>query len=746
MNKMVSLGVLLSAKDMLSPVFKKATNNLGKFETKMKAAAITATKFGAGSAAIGTAMLAPLKSFYDDYTQIAKKEGELESLSIGAKGISTITAEAKKFTNQFARISAPEFLTAAYDIKSGISSLSDEGVAKMTAMSSMTAQATKATGSEMSKLFALGHGIFGKDFAGDFDFADKFSAAISTSVQAFRTDGSDLSLGLSNIGAAAKSMGVSLEEELAIIGVGKSVFNSASEAGTGYRAFLTGAGKAQEKLGLTFVDSNGKMLPMVDILEKIKEKYTNLESVETKDLLKEAFGSDEATKLISGLIDKTDDLTSAQASLSKNMKKGASVTQEMADKMNKGYGVELMTNRLVNLTSTIGSKLEPMVSSITTKIGNIAIKISDWMEKNEELSSTIITVGAGIGAVLLGLGTFSLTLGAIALLTPSLISAIGLVSGAVSFLGKAFLFNPIGLAITAIGLAALGIYTYWTPIKGFFINLWSGISNSFKKGVSFIFSAWTPVKSFFKSTWSGIKSIFSQGVTFIQDYLGWTPIGMIINNWTPIKNFFSNFWSGVKSTFNMGVSSIYNLFSNALTVISEYWTPIKGFFSSFWNGTKTIFSAGASYITSVFKSAAAVIKKPFVSVFDWFVKKFNWLENKISTLIKPLKGFTSEIGSKIGGFFKNASNLFTFDGGYKKEKTASKVKAITSTLEHKKNTRINVKEPVNLNLKKRNMSPTQNLTIQKIEINNPSSTVDVQKGVASGLLKKPISLNDDEEF
>ena len=272
MNKLISLGIMLKAKDMLSPAFSSANTTLAKFDTKIKSIGTSMTKIGAGSAAMGAAVLAPMKSFYNDFTDIAKKEGELESLGIGAKGIETITKEAKKFTNQFARISAPEFLNAAYDIKSGISSLSDEGVAKMTAMSSMTAQATKATGEDMSKLFALGYGIFGKDFTGDFDFAEKFSAAISTSVQAFRTDGADLALGLSNIGAAAKGMGISLEEELAIVGVGKSVFNSASEAGTGYRAFLTGVGKAQKKLGLKFVDSKGKMLPMVEILNKIKDK------------------------------------------------------------------------------------------------------------------------------------------------------------------------------------------------------------------------------------------------------------------------------------------------------------------------------------------------------------------------------------------------------------------------------------------------------------------------------------------
>ncbi len=635
MIKPISLGILITAKDKFSSVIKDANNKLAIFETKIQAIGTSMMKAGAGSAAMGAAITAPLKSFYSDYADVAKKEGELESLDIGAKGIEKITNAAKNFTNQFARVSTPEFLQAAYDIKSGISSLSDEGVAKMTAMSSMTAQATKATGEDMSKLFALGYGIFSKDFGGDFDFAEKFSAAISTSVKLFRTDGADLALGLSNIGASAKGMGVSLQEELAILGIGKQVFNSASEAGTGYRAFLTGVGSAQKELGLKFTDSKGKILPMVEILNKIKGKYKDLESVETKDLLKKAFGSDEATKLIAGLIDKTDELSKAQGQLSENMQIGADVTKEMADKMNKGYGVELMTNRLVNLTSTIGSYLQPVVEKITSKIGDLAIKATEWIDNNKELATTIITVTGYVGGALLAFGTFGVTMGAIAFVIPSIVSGIGLVTTTVSLLGKAFLLNPIGLAITAIAIGATLIYTYWEQIK----------------------------------------STFSTGITFIQEYLGWTPLGMIINNWTPITGFFSNLWSGIRDTFTV---------------------------------------------------AATSLKEPFVAVFDWFTEKFQWLETKVLSVVSSSKDFFSGVGDKIGGSLKEASSFFTLDGGYKKETTLKQV------------------EPIKLDNQSASINKSQNVNIQKIEINNPASTAEVEKGVAAGLKSNATSLSDKE--
>lgn len=722
MIKPISLGILITAKDKFSSVIDDANRKLANFETKIQAIGTSMMKAGAGSAAMGAAITAPLKSFYSDYTDVAKKEGELESLSIGAKGIETITNAAKNFTSQFARVSTPEFLNAAYDIKSGISSLSDEGVAKMTEMSSMTAQATKSTSTEMSKLFALGYGVFAKDFDGDFDFAEKFSAAIATSVQAFRTDGSDLAQGLSTIRASAKAMGVSLSEELAVVGVGKSVFNTASEAGTGYKAFLDNVVKAQDKLKMRFFDSKGHLLPIVDILKKIKSKYKDLESEDFKAGLSDAFSSSEAVSFIQGLVGKTDELTKAQALLNENMQIGADVTKEMADKMNKGYGVELMTNRLVNLTSTIGSYLQPVVEKITSKIGAVAIKVTDWIDNNKELATTIITVTGYIGGALLAFGTFGVTMGAIAFALPSIISGIGLVTTAIGVLGKAFLLNPIGLAITVIAVAATLIYTYWTPITGFFTNLWSEVKEIFSIAI-------TSISNFFNSLWSGIKSAFSTGITFIQDYLGWTPLGMIINNWTPITGFFSNLWSGVKNIFLSAVEFGKLIFSyTPLGMIINNWTPITSFFLNLWNGITSSFSSMVSVIAPVFETLALKIKEPFVAVFDWFFEKFQWLETKVLGAINSTKEFFSGAGDKVGSFFKDASSFFTLEGGYKKEIP-----------------NLQPVEPVKLdNLNGTNISKNQNVTIQKIEINNPSSTADVEKGVAAGLKTNTTSLSDKE--
>jgi hypothetical protein len=91
---------------------------------------------------------------------------------------------------------------------------------------------------------------------------------------------------------------------------------SGGEAGTKYKAFLAGAYGAQEKLGLSFTDSQGRLLPMVDILGKINAKFGELDAAETGQIAK-AFGSKQAVGLITQLLPKTKELAGSIDQLGK---------------------------------------------------------------------------------------------------------------------------------------------------------------------------------------------------------------------------------------------------------------------------------------------------------------------------------------------------------------------------------------------------------------------------------------------
>jgi TP901 family phage tail tape measure protein len=541
MEKMLALGVVLSATDMLSPVFGKAGKNLKQFDGKVKALGSSLTKLGTVSLGLGTALAAPLGAALTSYQDLAAAQGEIASLGISDSGIKAITKASMEFSNQFAGTTAPEFVKASYDIKSGIASLSDEGVAKFTKLAAMTASATKSSTAEMTKLFALGHGIYRSQFNSDVEFGNKFSSAISTAVQAFRTDGTDLVNGLSTLGASATSMGISLSEQLSILGVSKSSFNSASEAATSYRAFLQGVGNAQEKLGLQFTDSAGKMLPMTDVLGQIKDKYGDITSVEAQDELKKAFGSSEAVKMITSLLDKTGELSAAQTQLNENMADGTKVTKDMALAMNKGREFEVLGQKMGNLSALIGQSFAPIALEMGNVIGNVVTVVQTWMNENEGLASTITTVLAGLAGLLTVFGTIAISVGAVTMAIPALTTAFAVLSGGIGFLGttigfvgKMFLMNPIGLVVTAIAGAAYLIYSNWGAVKGFFIDMWAGIKTGFSQG------------------WEFIKTIFS-----------YSPLGLVTQSYGKIFD-----W----------LSSKFEWFGKSVSKLKSIGSSIKGFF------------------------------------------------------------------------------------------------------------------------------------------------------------------------
>ena len=648
-------------------------------------------------AVLGTAYVlsTPIKA----QLEIEQSQGEIASLGIDEKGIAVITKSAKEFSNTFAGTTTSDFIKASYDIKSGIASLTDEGVAQFTKLSAMTATATKATTGEMTKLFALGYGIYKEQFSNDFEFGEKFSAAISKSVQAFRTDGADLSAGLSTLGAVATKLGVSLEEQLSIIGNAKGAFNSASEAATSYRAFLGSVGKAQEKLGITMTDATGKMLPMNQILKNLKDNMGDLTEVSNMDTLKNAFGSDEAVKIITALIDKNEDLVTSQKEINEAMNQGSSVTEKMAQAMQKGKGFELLGQQINNLGATIGKIFMPAATLLASTIGGIVGVLGSAIETFPVVSSVVGGLALGMFALVAvtKLATVTKTLFSMAFLTTkgvlmgypiilsvlkvsylALGSALKLAGTSALWLGRALMANPIGLAIGAIVMGATLIYTYWEPIKGFFSNLWIGI-----------------------------KGFFNDGLNVIKNIFSFSPLGLVFNSFEPIKGFFSGFWDGIKGLFDDGLNVIKNIFS---------FSPLE------------------------------IIKNAWSGVFDWFSAKFDFILNGIE---------------KLKNMGANVKDFFTF-GSDKKSEDKTEVKKEVKNTEILKNAGDSIKTVAlgtgytqalensvnNSNYKTSNTNYTNNTSNNKksesstvvVNINNPTVQTKEQVKALEQDIKKAVDV------
>lgn len=520
MSTLLNIGIILSATDALSPVLGNATSGLDGFDNKIDETSANLTKLGTASLALGEGISSALGSTFDDIQELRAAQGELKTLGIEGTGLDAITQSAKEFASEFSGTTAPTFVKAAYDIKSGISSLSDTAVGEMTSIAAMTASATKSSTDLMTSLFASGFGIYRKQFeqfgattiAGwnnlsdeekDIKFGEYFSSGISSTVQAFKTKGSEMSAAISNLGASATSAGVSFSEQLSVLGMLQKTL-SGSEAATKYRAFLSSAYGAGEKLDLQFTDANNQLLSMPKIIEKIKDKYGDTIDAIESDELKKAFGTEEAVGLIKQLYPETDILTENINKMNVSLTEGIKKTREMALSANEGKEQEVLDQKINNLTSTIGDRFAPVMLFAIDTMGSVVDSVTSWMDEHETLS-TVIVSGIGIlGGLLTVLGTVGVVAGGIGMILPFLSGGFGLVTASMGVMATAtkavtaaLMSNPIGLIATGIATAAYLIYDNWEPIGEFFSDLWSGIQESAAPVLDFLDTGISAIGDFF---------------------------------------------------------------------------------------------------------------------------------------------------------------------------------------------------------------------------------------------------------
>ncbi len=541
-------------------------------------------RMSAGVDAVGvSAAVFGIKKLVDAYGEISSAQGEIQSLGIDEAGIASITAKAKAFSNEWAGTTQAEFIRASYDIKSGISTLSDAAVGEMTRIAALTAGATKSTTAQMTSLFASGYGIYRKQFdqfgaqvidgweelsaaERDMKFGEYFSAGIASSVQAFKTDGANMSAAISNLGAAATSANVPFAEQLSILGQLQSTM-SGSEAATKYRAFLGNAAKAADKLGLEFLDANDNLRSMPEILEELRGKYGDtIDALEEKEI-KDAFGTDEAVAMIKLLYPEIDTLKGNINGMNDSLAGGMDKTTQMAKAILTGpaESFQLLNQRVSNATASVGKAFAPTMVFAAGVIGNFANGLADLMEQFPLLSNTIaIGVTALIGfkvasiAARFAYATFSdalifgrkvmaaLTLTNIksnAVLAVSKVRMVAAVAATWALTG-AQKAQAAGTAVVTAAQWAWNAAMMAIPIGLVIAGIMALIAI-----VAVIIKYWEPISGFFAGLWDGVKAVFASGWEFIKTVLSFTPLGLIMQAWEPLTEFFGGLWDGIKSVF-----------------------------------------------------------------------------------------------------------------------------------------------------------------------------------------------------
>ncbi len=523
---------------------------------------------------ITSAVLAPVEATFETRRAL----GELASL--GVEDLDALEGAARNFSDQWSGTTKADFISAAYDIKSGISSLSDEGVAEFTALAALTAKATKSTASEMTSLFATGYGIYKGyyDDLTDIQFGEMFSAGIAESVRAFKTSGTGMAQGIQSLGASATTANVPLEEQLAILGMLQATMGGA-EAGTKYKAFLRSAAKGGEALGLSFLDANNQLLSMPEILEQLRGKFGETMDAAEKMELQKAFGDTEAVALIDLLYSKTGDLQDNILNLYDAMGQGTGVAQEMASAIQETEPERFarLQQRIHNVTESIGNSLLPTVNDLMGKGEQVLTKVASWIEENKELVKIIMLIVLAIGGFLTVAGTVIAVVGGVGLVITKTVSAFKILKAGF-LLAKGALAPLIG-SVWSFTAALLANPVTWVVI-----------------GIVALIAAL--VLLYNKCEWfrNGVNAILS----FFKEKLG-AALEVARNIFGAIGDVIGRVMGAAKAT-------VQEKLDNMKRAYEEHGGGIRGVAAATVEGVKGIFGAGFTFLDGLTRGKLSEIK------------------------------------------------------------------------------------------------------------------------------------------
>lgn len=400
-----------------------------------------------------------------------------------------------------------------------------------------------------------------------------------------KTNSSIGSLGesMKNLSPVAKQFGISLEDAVGMVALLQDVGLDASEAGTATATMMTklakptaSVEKQMKKLGITFKDAEGNMLPPLDIFRQMaaaNEKLGgNMDQVAFfADLvglrgqkaalnLKDLFTSDKGQQLTDALRD-AEGSAEAMAKLRMDNLKGDWTLFESAIDGVKVALFDLESGPLRGVvqgfTEWVTANKDLIVGGVQDFIQGIRDnlpKIMEWMQR----IGRVVAVFAAIAGV---------------------IKLVGLVAAGIAALG-----NPI---VWVLGLVAL-VAAFWPEIVEqlkLFAKDMEYIWDSF---VGWLKGLWEGVVSFFSGVWDGVVSLakgafelLGKAVQFYVDFY--------VGIWKGIVAAFSWIWENVTEGFTLAWDGIVSAVTWYVDNFKAGWEVIGEFFSGLWEGIKATF-------------------------------------------------------------------------------------------------------------------------------------------------------------
>lgn len=515
----------------------------------------------------------------------------------------------------------------------------------------------------------------------------------------------DMQQALATIGSVAKLAGMDMSTTSEAIGLltnrGFSAAQASEDLSFAIRQMLApskGAKKEMDALGLSFVDSSGKMKPFPQILKEVAAATDGMGDAQKTAALKTMFGAagmQAIAPLLDAVKDKSDNTTTSWSAYAKAMN-GAAKDTQTATKFLSDQANEMQQN-LGSKIEQVGGNWEALRNKAMQTKGGVNSAILDMMNQSLEWATTsnsstaqvirsFIGMSPAIGAATTALGGLFKGWGKLISFGGSVIKTIGnvgrvmkalsmagdlttaigslrelaatsqLAAGAMRVLQVAqlALANPwvaIGVAIAAV-VAALAVFFAKTKTGQ---AMWKQFTQSVADSVDGIKQAWQSMTDFFSNLWNNIVTTAQNVWSSFGQFF--SPVVQSIESvWQGISDFFGNLWNGIVTTaqgiwssFAQGMAPIVDAFKNLWSTLTDFfstlwqgivntaqtiWQGLLPIVTAIWNGIKTVVSTIMQAISDVIQTIGTAIQAVWTAI-------WNVVKTVAMTIWDAIKNFIS---------------------------------------------------------------------------------------------------------
>lgn len=482
----------------------------------------------------------------------------------------------------------------------------------------------------------------------------------------------DMGQALATIGGTASNAHISMQVTAESIGLLTNKGFSAAQASIDLNHAIIqmvspskAAKNAMTELGISFVDSQGKMKQFPLILQELNKAMANLKPNEKAQKLKAMFGTagmQAILPLLDSVKNKSNDAKVSWDAYAKEQEKAAGSTKkataslkDQANEMQKNVGSSIEqlggnweslrnksmksaqdingaaiqnTNRMLQWATDSNSATAQFIRGfigLSPAIGTATTSVGMFLRNAKTIAGTI---GGAIGGVSDFIKTAKLVANVvegwdgakaalIALSNQSKIAAV-----AVKILNSAFLTSPITWIVVGIAAVVTAFALFFTQTKtgraiwasfvSWLKGLWQGVLIVTR-------TVWNIMRAYISTVFKNIQVVIRTGMTVIRTIFsaGWRILTTIV----------SSVWKIITTIVSGDINVVAGII-RAITAVmrgdwSGAWNAIKGVVQTVWDTIKSVVQTGLSAVQSIVTIVMNAVKGVFSSVWNAIRDVFN---------------------------------------------------------------------------------------------------------------------------